>query len=169
MVLNPQRSITLASKWARLFSRHPAFSEFVTVLESAPTERWPSGRRRTPGKCVYGNVSRVRIPPSPPLIGSKRARSISKTALIGCLDAYKTPHSSRFLIRVLICSLFWCPSRCCGQCAIYDPRLSRVAHLCRLLVRRCRLPGVFIGQVRFSWVAFKTTMLAAALLLNQSI
>jgi hypothetical protein len=29
-------------------------------------ERWPSGRRRTPGKCVYGNVSRVRIPPSPP-------------------------------------------------------------------------------------------------------
>ena len=31
------------------------------------TERWPSGRRRTPGKCVYGNpVSRVRIPPSPP-------------------------------------------------------------------------------------------------------
>jgi short-subunit dehydrogenase len=32
----------------------------------ALTERWPSGRRRTPGKCVYGNVSRVRIPPSPP-------------------------------------------------------------------------------------------------------
>ena len=29
-------------------------------------ERWPSGRRRTPGKCVYGNVSRVRIPLSPP-------------------------------------------------------------------------------------------------------
>ncbi len=29
-------------------------------------ERWPSGRRRTPGKCVYGNVSRVRTPPSPP-------------------------------------------------------------------------------------------------------
>ena len=31
-------------------------------------ERWPSGRRRTPGKCVYGNpVSRVRIPPAPPI------------------------------------------------------------------------------------------------------
>ena len=29
-------------------------------------ERCPSGRRSTPGKCVYGNVSRVRIPPSPP-------------------------------------------------------------------------------------------------------
>ena len=30
-------------------------------------EQWPSGRRRTPGKCVYGNpVSRVRIPPAPP-------------------------------------------------------------------------------------------------------
>ena len=36
------------------------------VLDFRPTERWPSGRRRTPGKCVYGNVSRVRIPPSPP-------------------------------------------------------------------------------------------------------
>ena len=31
------------------------------------TERWPSGRRRTPGKCVTGNRSRVRIPPSPPI------------------------------------------------------------------------------------------------------
>ena len=38
------------------------------MLNSAPTERWPSGRRRTPGKCVYGNVSRVRIPPSPPTL-----------------------------------------------------------------------------------------------------
>ena len=28
-------------------------------------ERWPSGRRRTPGKCVYAkSVSRVRIPSS---------------------------------------------------------------------------------------------------------
>ena len=28
---------------------------------------WLSGRKRTPGKCVYVNsVSRVRIPPSPP-------------------------------------------------------------------------------------------------------
>ena len=31
-------------------------------------ERWPSGRRRSPAKGVYPNpVSRVRIPPSPPL------------------------------------------------------------------------------------------------------
>src|SRR5204862_6560873 len=30
-------------------------------------ERWPSGRRRTLGKRVYGNVSWVRIPPSPPI------------------------------------------------------------------------------------------------------
>ncbi len=30
-------------------------------------EQWPSGRRRTPGKCVYvKSVSRVRIPPAPP-------------------------------------------------------------------------------------------------------
>ena len=31
-------------------------------------ERWPSGRRRTPGKCVWvKSSSRVRIPPAPPL------------------------------------------------------------------------------------------------------
>ena len=46
------------------------------VLNSAPTERWPSGRRRTPGKCVYGNVSRVRIPPSPPLITPDRVTAV---------------------------------------------------------------------------------------------
>ena len=35
-------------------------------------EQWPSGRRRTPGKCVYGNpVSRVRIPPAPPFFGTR--------------------------------------------------------------------------------------------------
>src|SRR2546421_6754271 len=32
------------------------------------SERWPSGRRRTLGKRVYGNVSWVRIPPSPPVL-----------------------------------------------------------------------------------------------------
>ena len=35
-------------------------------VASSSTERCPSGRRSTPGKCVYGNVPRVRIPPSPP-------------------------------------------------------------------------------------------------------
>lgn len=29
-------------------------------------ERWQSGRTRTLGKCVKRNLSRVRIPPSPP-------------------------------------------------------------------------------------------------------
>ena len=34
-----------------------------------PAERCPSGRRSTPGKCVYvDSVPRVRIPPSPPSI-----------------------------------------------------------------------------------------------------
>ena len=32
---------------------------------------WPSGLRRTPGKCVGGNPSRVRIPPKPPFINTK--------------------------------------------------------------------------------------------------
>ena len=32
-----------------------------------PPDRWPSGRRRAPGKCVYvKSVSWVRIPPHPP-------------------------------------------------------------------------------------------------------
>ena len=30
--------------------------------KDSDAERCPSGRRSTPGKCVYGNVSRVRIP-----------------------------------------------------------------------------------------------------------
>ena len=48
------------------------------MLNSAPTERWPSGRRRTPGKCVYGNVSRVRIPPSPPFLNCGKFNNFSK-------------------------------------------------------------------------------------------
>ena len=33
-----------------------------------PPDRWPSGRRRAPGKCVYvKSVSWVRIPPCPPV------------------------------------------------------------------------------------------------------
>ena len=36
--------------------------------QGSHAERWPSGRRRTPGKCVYvKSVSWVRIPPAPPL------------------------------------------------------------------------------------------------------
>ena len=38
---------------------------------SANPERCPSGRRSTPGKCVCGNASRVRIPPSPRLYIAK--------------------------------------------------------------------------------------------------
>ena len=38
------------------------------ILYALKTVKWLSGRKRTPGKCVYVNsVSRVRIPPSPPL------------------------------------------------------------------------------------------------------
>ena len=39
----------------------------AAARQKRATEQWPSGRRRTPGKCVYGKtVSRVRIPPAPP-------------------------------------------------------------------------------------------------------
>ena len=38
-------------------------------------ERWPSGRRRTPGKCVWvKSSSRVRIPPAPPTSQCKSMR-----------------------------------------------------------------------------------------------
>ncbi len=43
-------------------------SEVIIFFVFSPplTERWPSGRRRTPGKCVGAeSVSRVRIPLSP--------------------------------------------------------------------------------------------------------
>ena len=33
-------------------------------MQNKKIERWPSGLRRTLGKRVYGNVSRVRIPSS---------------------------------------------------------------------------------------------------------
>ena len=55
------------------------------MVISAATERWPSGRRRTPGKCVYGNVSRVRIPPSPP---SKRKGALGALFLFGGLRGW---------------------------------------------------------------------------------
>ncbi len=51
---------------------------FCCYLGPRDAERWPSGRRRTPGKCVYGNpVSRVRIPFSPPYL--KFSTSIDTT------------------------------------------------------------------------------------------
>ncbi len=48
-------------------TRVPGFG-WPGFLQSPP-ERCPSGRRSTPGKCVWVNSSsRVRIPPSPPLL-----------------------------------------------------------------------------------------------------
>src|SRR5215469_12955214 len=47
----------------------PRDGSATTVKQLAFLERWPSGRRRAPAKGVYGlkPVSRVRIPPSPPV------------------------------------------------------------------------------------------------------
>ena len=48
---------------ARKLARPGSFAILARLLP----EGWPSGRRRTPGKCVDVNsVSRVRIPPPPP-------------------------------------------------------------------------------------------------------
>ncbi len=42
-------------------------------------ERWPSGRRRTPGKCVNAeSVSRVRIPFSPQFIYLNNNKLVKK-------------------------------------------------------------------------------------------
>ena len=47
-------------------SKHCSEVIIFFVLLPPLTERWPSGRRRTPGKCVGAeSVSRVRIPLSP--------------------------------------------------------------------------------------------------------
>ena len=53
-------------KYQRDLSLFLTYDIHKTLVDCAPLVRWPSGRRRTPGKCVYGNVPRVRIPPSPP-------------------------------------------------------------------------------------------------------
>ena len=63
----------------------------MSVVFSAASEKWPSGRRRTPGKCVYGNVSRVRIPPSPP---SKQKTPLWGVFLFGALNSGREPSGS---------------------------------------------------------------------------
>ena len=43
------------------------------IDEDSTLERWPSGRRRAPGKCVYPKrVSWVRIPLSPRILEKRR-------------------------------------------------------------------------------------------------
>ena len=55
----------------------PCEAQFSRLSRALPAhgriaEQWPSGRRRTPGKCVYvKSVSRVRIPPAPPPASEK--------------------------------------------------------------------------------------------------
>ena len=46
---------------------------FFEIALKHALERWPSGRRRTIGNRVYGNVSRVRIPLSPPSVFANSA------------------------------------------------------------------------------------------------
>ncbi len=66
-------------------------------------ERWPSGRRRTPGKCVYGNpVSRVRIPPSPP-DSSKGARVAPFAFPAPGVSGFE-PEKSNMMVRRVPCS-----------------------------------------------------------------
>ena len=67
-----------AQRWARLLQQAGAavptyrlsLRVRAAILSRARTERWPSGRRRSPAKGVYGLklVSRVRIPLSPPTL-----------------------------------------------------------------------------------------------------
>ena len=58
--------------------------EFESLLPCVFSESWPSGRRRTPGKCVYAkSVSRVRIPHSPPIVIAKACR-LSLTGFFVC-------------------------------------------------------------------------------------
>ncbi len=71
---------------------------FVTVQRLRKTERWPSGRRRTPGKCVYGNpVSRVRIPPSPP--DSSKGAPSGPFCMVGPGARGFEPERSKMMVR----------------------------------------------------------------------
>ena len=61
--------------------------------------RCPSGRRSTPGKCVYGNVSRVRIPPSPPKIKSPAQCRVFYFSVTGNSDENPDPAQQRRSVR----------------------------------------------------------------------
>ncbi|CCD08204.1 protein of unknown function [Legionella pneumophila subsp. pneumophila] len=62
---------------------------FADKYKLARLERWPSGRRRTPGKCVYGNVSRVRIPLSPPNYNSWLSFTGYKAIIAAFIELHK--------------------------------------------------------------------------------
>ena len=54
----------------------------------------PSGLRSTPGKCVYGNVPRVRISPSPPLSPPQTSASVQNPVKIGNAEDYQSERPS---------------------------------------------------------------------------
>ena len=57
----------------------------VSLTLCTPRERCPSGRRSTPGKCVYvDSVPRVRIPPSPPMFFNASVVSVVGTGQCRC-------------------------------------------------------------------------------------
>ena len=72
---NPCAGVRLGRIAARP-SAGPRSQARATALQ----ERCPSGRRSTPGKCVCGNASRVRIPPSPPLAPSEKPQNVRQSA-----------------------------------------------------------------------------------------
>ena len=61
-----QLSFFSLKKRELIVSIHAHLDDAMNGLHIA--ERCPSGRRSTLGKRVYGNVPRVRIPPSPPFL-----------------------------------------------------------------------------------------------------
>ena len=78
----------------------------VSLTLCAPPERCPSGRRSTPGKCVYVNsVPRVRIPPSPPCIPPNSLNQW-KFSESGKARPHNPPHLSDALPRTR--------AHCCG-------------------------------------------------------
>ena len=63
-----------------LSSRSASFAGLPAgAYDLRPSERWPSGRRRTPAKGVWvKSPSRVRIPLSPPIIIFMTAHAVSE-------------------------------------------------------------------------------------------
>ena len=81
---------------------------------STPAERSPSGRGRRTGNAVWGNPSRVRIPPSPPLLrpGVREAASSARRATVPACPG-RPAHDRRGDDSCVDRQAVWRSARCC--------------------------------------------------------
>ena len=111
--------------FSRLPAQTPPCKPRPPAARTRPMERWPSGRRRTPGKCVGGEPSRgfESLPlrhltlkngsPDPPEAGFSRC--FRGLCALGCSPAHAQKGAHAFSTGCyspnLMTTLFWCSGR----------------------------------------------------------